>query len=61
MCGTGREESIIDSSLGDSCCLYSEISEPTVVYLDEDNWLKFKHFEFEASLVYSKENLNKYS
>lgn len=45
-----RKESRIDSSLGDSGGLDSEISEPTAIYLDEDNWFNFKHFEFEASL-----------
>lgn len=53
-----RKETRIDSSLGDACCLYSKISEPTVVFIDEDNWFNFKHLEFEASLGYSKENPN---
>lgn len=55
--GQGEKRVKNRSLLGDSCRLYSEIPKPTVVCLDEGDWLSFKHFEFEE---YPKENLHKY-
>ena len=42
-----------------STVLHSVTPKVTLVYLDEDSWLNFKHFEFDVTLGYPRRSLNK--
>lgn len=55
----GEKESRIVFAWVTSTVLHSETPKVILVYLDEDRWLNFKHFDFEVPLGYPRGSLSK--